>query len=292
MRERCGFLEKNHPQISQRRQAALLAVARSSAAYQPVPEREEDRRVMRILDELHLKDPCLGSRPLVTLLERDHGILINRKRLRRLRRAMGLEAIWCRPRTTIPDRSHRKYPYLLRDLKIDRANQVWCTDITYVPMPVGKAYLCAVMDWHTRKVLGWSVSNTMDTELCLDALQKALTLTGTVPGIFNTDQGSQFTSEQWTGRLTELGITISMDGKGRWMDNVFIERLWRSVKYTEIYLREHATLGALRSGLGNWFRQYNEWRPHAALGNLTPAVCYERSVAGTTEADAEARNAA
>jgi putative transposase len=168
---------------------------------------------------------------LVTLLERDHEIQINRKRVQRLRRAMGLEAIWYRPRTTVPDRSQRKYPYLLRDLKIDRANQVWCTDFTDVPMPVGHAYLCAVMDWHTRKVLGWTVSNTMDTELCLNALQQALTLTGTKPDIFNTDQGSQFTPEEWTPRLTGLGIAISMDGKGRWMGNVFIGRLWRSVKY-------------------------------------------------------------
>lgn len=292
MRERCGFLEKDHPQISQRRQAALLAVARSSAAYEPVPEREADRRVMRLMDELYLKDPSLGSRPLVTLLEREHGILINRKRVQRLRQAMGLEAIWCRPRTTIPDRSHRKYPYLLRDLKIDRANQVWCTDITYVPMPVGHAYLCAVMDWHTRKVLGWTVSNTMDTELCLNALQKALSLTGTRPEIFNTDQGSQFTSEEWTGRLTELGIAISMDGKGRWMDNVFIERLWRSVKYSEIYLKEHATLGALRAGLEEWFQRYNGWRPHAALGNLTPSAYYDRSVAAALAEDPQALSAA
>ena len=191
VRERCGLLEKDHPQISQRRQAGLLAVARSSAPYEPVPEREADRRVMRLMDELYQKDPSLGSRPLVTLLEREHGILINRKRVGGLRQAMGLEAIWCRPRTTVPDRIHRKYPYLLRNLKIDRANQVWCTDITYVPMPVRHAYLCAVMDWHTRKVLGWTVSNTMDTELCLNALQKALSLTGTKPEIFNADQGSQ-----------------------------------------------------------------------------------------------------
>ena len=288
MRERRGLLDRDYPQISQRRQAELLAVARSSAACQPVPERGADRRVMRIMDELYLKAPSLGSRPLVTLLERDHGILINRKRVQRLRRAMGLEAIWCRPRTTVPDRSHRKYPYLLRDLKIDRANQVWCTDFTYVPMPVGHAYLCAVMDWHTRKVPGWTVSNTMDTELCLNALQKALTLTGTRPEIFNTDQGSQFTSEEWTARLTDLGIAISMDGRGRWMDNVFIERLWRSVKYEEIYLKEHATLSALRAGLGDWFQRYNEWRPHAALGNLTPCAYYDQRVAA---APAEAKKA-
>ena len=286
------MLDRDYPQISQRRQAELLAVARSSAAYQPVPERGADRRVMRIMDELYLKAPSLGSRPLVTLLERDHGILINRKRVQRLRRAMGLEAIWCRPRTTVPDRSHRKYPYLLRDLKIDRANQVWCTDFTYVPMPVGHAYLCAVMDWHTRKVLGWTVSNTMDTELCLNALQKALTLTGTRPEIFNTDQGSQFTSEEWTARLTDLGIAISMDGRGRWMDNVFIERLWRSVKYEEIYLKEHATLSALRAGLGDWFQRYNEWRPHAALGNLTPCAYYDQRVAAAPAEATEALSAA
>ena len=275
MRERRELLENENPQISQRRQAALLAVARSSAAYQPVPEREADRQVMRLMDGLYLKAPSLGSRPRVTLLEREHGILINRKRVRRLREAMGLEAIWCRPRTTVPDRSRRKYPYLLRDLKIDRANQVWCTDITYVPMPSGHAYLCAVMDWHTRKVLGWTVSNTMDTELCLNALQKALSLTGTRPEIFNTDQGSQFTSEEWTGRLTELGIAISMDGKGRWMDNVFIERLWRSLKYECIYLHAFETGSELRAGLSNWIGYYNARRPHSTLAGRTPDEAYE-----------------
>ena len=188
MRERRELLEVDHPQISQRRQAELLAVARSSAAYQPMGEFAGDQAIKRIMDELYLKDPCLGSRRLVTILKRDFGILINRKRVQRLRRAMGLETIWCRPRTTVPDLSHRKYPYLLRELKIDRSNQVWCTDFTYVPMPVGHAYLCAVMDWHTRKVLGWAISNTMDTTLCLNALQQALTLTGTKPEIFNWQQ--------------------------------------------------------------------------------------------------------
>ena len=292
MSERRELLDRKNPQISQRRQVELLAVARSSAAYQPVPVSEADRQVIRIMDELYLKAPSLGSRPLVTLLERDYGILINRKRVQRLRRVMGLEAIWCRPRTTIADRSHRKYPYLLRDLKIDRANQVWCTDFTYVPMPVGHAYLCAVMDWHTRKVLGWAVSNTMDTELCLNVLQQAMTLTGTKPGIFNTDQGSQFTSDEWTERLTELGIKISMDGKGRWMDNVFIERLWRSVKYEEIYLKEHATLTALRAGLREWFQRYNEWRPHHSLGNLTPCAYYDKLVAAALEEATKALGAA
>lgn len=237
-------------------------------------ESDQDLKIKRILDELYLIDPCLGSRRLKTVLEREHDLIVNRKRLQRLRQEMGLEAIYCKPRTSIPDDGHRKYPYMLRNLAIDRPDKVWCTDITYVPMPRGHAYLCAVMDWHSRKVLGWAVSNTMGVELCLEALEKALISTGKVPEIFNTDQGSQFTSAEWTGRLLELGISISMDGKGRWMDNVFIERLWRSVKYEEIYLFEHSTLIALCEGLQKWFDRYNTWRPHAALNNQTPAAIY------------------
>jgi putative transposase len=188
---------------------------------------------------------------------------------------MAQETIGCKPRTSIPDDGHRKYPYLLRHLAIDRPNQVWCADITYVPMPRGHASLCAVMDWNSRKVLGWALSNTMGTDLCLEALEKALHSTGKVPEIFNTDQGCQFTSAEWTGRLTDLGVKISMDGKGRWMDNVFIERLWRSVKYERIYLFEHGTLPTLRKSLEVWFDRYNHWRPHEKLGNLTPAVVYQ-----------------
>lgn len=261
-----------------RRQCELLGVARSSVSYQAVPEDPEDIRIKRLLDEIYLDDPCLGSRRLVTILKRDHGMEINRKRLQRLRREIGHEAIWCKPRTSIPDDGHRKYPYLLRNLTITRPNQVWCTDITYVPMPGGHAYLCAVMDWHSRKVLGWAVSNTMETGLCLEALDKALAATGRVPEIFNTDQGCQFTSAEWTGRLSGMGIRISMDGRGRWMDNVFIERLWRSVKYEEIYLFEHATVHALHAGLGRWFGRYNDWRPHQALGNLTPSAVYQSAL--------------
>ena len=204
-----------------------------------------------------------------------------RRSPKRLRREIGQEAIWCKPRTSIPDTGHRKYPYLLRGLTIDRPDQVWCADITYVPMPRGHAYLCAVMDWHSRKVLGWALSNTMGTDLCLEALESALGATGRVPGIFNTDQGCQFTSAEWTGHLSGLGVKISMDGRGRWMDNVFIERLWRSVKYELIYLSEHATLPALRAGLLKWFDRYNDWRPHEALGNLTPTVVYQKPPANT-----------
>ena len=261
-----------------RKQCELLGVARSSVAYQAVPEDPEDVRIKRLLDEIYMIDPCLGSRRLVTVLKRDHGVEVNRKRLQRLRREIGHEAIWCKPRTSIPDNGHRKYPYLLRDLKVVRPDQVWCTDITYVPMPRGHAYLCAVMDWYSRKVLGWAISNTMETGLCLEALEKALTATGRTPEIFNTDQGCQFTSAEWTGRLAGLGVKISMDGRGRWMDNVFIERLWRSVKYERIYLFEHATLPALRESLEEWFNRYNDWRPHEALGNLTPAAFYQRAL--------------
>ncbi len=267
-------MKKNHPKLSMRKQCELLEVARSSVDYQPVAERAEDIKIKRLLDEIYMIDPCLGSRRLVTILERDHGVKVNRKRLQRLRQEIGHEAIYCKPRTSIPDDGHRKYPYLLRDLSIERPDQVWCTDITYVPMPQGHAYLCAVMDWYSRKTLGWAVSNTMETSLCLEALDNAMKSTGCVPEIFNTDQGSQFTSAEWTGRLLGHGIKISMDGRGRWMDNVFIERLWRSVKYEEIYLFEHATLPALKAGLSKWFDRYNNWRPHQTHGNLTPADIY------------------
>jgi putative transposase len=242
--------------------------------YVPLAEREDDAKLMRLLDEIYLRDPCLGTRRLVSVLARDHGLVVNRKRLQRLRRVMGVEAIYCRPRTSIPDKTHRIYPYLLRDLRVTKPDQVWCTDITYVPMPRGHAYLCAVMDWNTRYVLGWAVSNTMDVALCLQALNNAKAHAGCVPEIFNTDQGSQFTSTEWTSVLTNWGVKISMDGRGRWMDNVFIERLWRSIKYEEIYLREHATVHELELGVARWFKHYNTWRPHAALSNSTPAQAY------------------
>jgi putative transposase len=288
VRDRIELVDKQHPDLSMRKQCILLAVARSSAAYQAVAESPEDIRIKRLLDEIYMVDPCLGSRRLVTVLKRDHGIIVNRKRLQRLRREIGHEAIWCKPRTSIPDDGHRKYPYLLRGLAVNRPDQAWCADITYVPMPGGHAYLCAVMDWHSRKVLGWAVSNTMETGLCLEALENALAHTGRVPEIFNTDQGCQFTSAEWIGRLSGLGVRISMDGRGRWMDNVFIERLWRSVKYEEIYLFEHSTVPVLRAGLVKWFGRYNDWRPHEALGNLTPTVVYQTAPASPQDAAGQA----
>lgn len=231
---------------------------------------------MRILDEIYMKDPCMGSRRLGEVLERDHGIKANRKRIQRLRRKMGIETIWCRPRrTSVPDNGHRKYPYLLRERIVEFADEVWCADITYIRMPHGHAYLCAVMDWYSRKVLGWAVSNTMDSALTEKAVTAAVAQCGGLPEIFNTDQGSQFTSPEWTGRLEGLGIKVSMDGKGRWMDNVFIERLWRSLKYEDIYLKGYATVGDLEEGIRQWFERYNTWRPHQNLGNKTPANVYE-----------------
>ena len=273
MSGRAGLVEESHPHLSQRAQCELLGVPRSTLNYQPVSESAEDARLMRLMDEIYLRDPCLGTRRLVTVLERDHGEKVNRKRLQRLRRIMGMETIWCRPRTSVANEAHRKYPYLLRDLVVTGPDQVWCADITYVPMPHGNAYLCAIMDWYSRKVLGWAISNTIDTALCLCALAAAVAQCQRLPDIFNTDQGSQFTSEDW---IKALSIAISMDGRGRWMDNVFIERLWRSVKYEEIYLCEHGTIPALEVGLRRWFEQYNTWRPHQNLGNRTPNQAHEQ----------------
>jgi putative transposase len=268
-----------HPKISQRRQCVLLGVARSSLSYIPVPECELDRKIKRIMDELQLDLPCTGSRRMTLYLARDFGIHVNRKRVVRLRQEMGLEAIYCRPNTSLAEPSHKKFPYLLRSLHIDHADMVWCSDITYVPMPSGNAFLCAVMDWHTRKVLGWAVSNVMDVNLCLLALDRALTLSGTCPTYFNTDQGSQFTCMEWIDKLTSLGVKISMDGKGRWLDNVFIERLWRSVKYEDIYIRCYLTVLALELGMAAWFVTYNDRLPHSSLGMLTPSVFHAQSKA-------------
>jgi len=273
--KRAELVEKIHPKLSVREQCKILGVARSALNYKPVEERGEDTRIMRILDEIYMMDPSVGSRRLPTVLERDHGIKANRKRIQRLRRKMGIETIWCRPRrTSIPDNGHRKYPYLLRDRVVEYADEVWCADITYIPMPHGHTYLCAVMDWHSRKVLGWAVSNTMDAALTEKALAAAVVQCLGLPDIFNTDQGSQFTSPEWTGRIEGLGIKVSMDGKGRWMDNVFIERLWRSYKYEDLYLKEYATLAELESGIRQWMERYNTWRPHQNLGNKTPAQVY------------------
>ena len=238
---------------------------------------------MKVLKTTYLKDPCMGSRRLVTLLKRDYDETVNRKRLQRMRREMGMKTIYCRPRTSIPNKEHKKYPYLLRNLAITRANQVWCTDITYVPMPRGHVYLCCIMDWYSRKILGWAVSNTMDVSLCQKALLEAIKQSAALPDILNTDQGSQFTSSEWIGELTKHGITVSMDGKGRWRDNIYIERFWRSIKYEGIFLHEYSTLPDLQDGLATWIHQYNTWRPHQALDNKTPQEVYQEGVRANLE---------
>lgn len=292
MKGRAGLVDYKHPKLSLRTQCELLSVSRSSLDYVPVPRLAVDLKIMRMMDEIYLRDPCIGVRRVVQLLERDHALCVNRKRVQRLRREMGIETIFCRPRTSIPAREHVKFPYLLRDKNITQANEVWCSDITYVPMERGNAFLCVVMDWHSRKVLGWAVSNTMDVSLCLTAFARALEAAGGVlPEIFNTDQGSQFTSQEWVAALEEKGIAISMDGKGRWMDNVFIERLWRSVKYEDIYLRGYASIDALIAGLTRWFCDYNEWRPHQIFGGSPPAKIYAQNPA-TEPSQTELKTAA
>ena len=275
-----------------RAQCKILGVSRSSLSYIPVEQSAEDTSLKRLLDELYMRDPCLGSRRLVTVLEQHHGLIVNRKRIQRLRRQMGMEAIYCKPRTSIVDKAHRIHPYLLRNLAITKPDEVWCADITHVPMPRGSAYLCAVMDWHTRCVLGWSVSNTMDVSLCLSALEKAKQFAGCVPEIFNTDQGSQFTSAEWTGKLASWGVRISMDGRGRWMDNVFIERLWRSIKYEDIYLREYHNIAVLTEGVSKWLHRYNTWRPHQTLHNCTPNSVYRPKATAPHDPTKEAQRAA
>ena len=231
---------------------------------------------MRLIDEIHLQYPFYGSRRLRNELE-DRGHRVNRKRVQRLMRQMDLTALYPRRRTSQPGKGHKIYPYLLRHLSIERANQVWASDITFCPMAKGFMYLVAIIDWHSRRVLSWRVSNTLDTSFCVEALEEALQRFGT-PEIFNTDQGSQFTSEAFTDVLKDKGVAISMDGKGRWVDNVFVERLWRSVKYEDLYLRAYETPAQLRAGLGKYFEFYNTKRRHSALDRRTPdAVYYDQA---------------
>jgi putative transposase len=245
----------------------LLGLARASYYYQPATESALNLELMRLLDEQYLKTPFYGWRRMAICLER-LGYQLNPKRIRRLMRIMGLQAIYPRRRTTVAAKDHRVYPYLLRELEVVAPNQVWCADITYVPMARGFMYLVAVMDWFSRYVLSWELSNTLDGAFCLEALR--LALCQGQPWIFNTDQGSQFTAQAFTGILAAAGIRISMDGRGRALDNVFVERLWRSVKYEDIYLKEYSSVASLLVGLEAYFRFYNDERPHQSLGYRTP----------------------
>jgi len=253
-------------------QCRLLDISRSSFYYKPKPMKKEDLELMRLIDEQFLKTPTWGSRSMTNHLRR-LGYKINRKRVQRFMRIMGLEPIYPKPRTSRPHPDHKVYPYLLRDLTINRPNHVWAADITYIPMRRGFMYLVAVMDWYSRKILSFRVSNTLDSEFCIEALKQALHRYGK-PEIFNTDQGSQFTSQGFVGVLESHGIQISMDGRGRAQDNIFIERLWWTLKYHYIYLHAFETGSELRQGLRQWVDFYNQERPHQALDNLTPDEVY------------------
>ena len=264
----------DHRHLSIVRQCDLLSISRSGFYYTPTGESEANLALMRLIDAQFLETPFYGSRQMTRHLRR-LGHEVGRKRVRRLMRRMGLVAVYQRPRTSTPHPDHPIYPYLLRDLMIERPNQVWCADITYIPMRRGFLYLVAVMDWFSRKVLAWRVSNTMEADFCIEAVKEAIRRFG-VPDIFNTDQGSQFTSPRFTAVLTQAKIRISMDGRGRWLDNVFIERLWRSLKYECVYLHAFETGSELRAGLTAWIALYNSRRPHSALAGATPDEVYGR----------------
>jgi len=276
--DRKALLDRDHGALSVRRQCVLLSVARSGVYRASRPANDDDIALMRAIDELFTAWPFLGSRRMAEMLGTDKEP-INRKRMQRLMRKMGIAALGPKPRTTKPQPGHKIFPYLLRNMTIERPNHVWAADITYIPIGRGFLYLVAVMDWASRAVLSWRLSNTMDVSFCVSALEEALACFGT-PEIFNTDQGSQFTSAAFTGTLARTGIRISMDGRGRWMDNVFIERLWRSLKHEDIYLKGYADGREARAGIASWIGFYNSRRPHQALCNRTPMAVWAEGKIG------------
>jgi putative transposase len=256
-------------------QSRLLDVCRSSLYYTPKPISENDLDLMRMIDRLHTERPFAGARMLRDMLKRD-GITIGRRHVARLMRLMGIEALYCKQRTTRRNPEHKIYPYLLRNLRIERSNHVWCADISYIPMAHGFLYLFAVLDWATRRVLAWRLSNTLTTDFCIEAVEEAIERYG-CPEIFNTDQGSQFTDRDFVDTLKNNNIQISMDGKGAWRDNVFVERFWRTIKYEEVYLRAYAGASEARRSIANYIAFYNEQRPHSALDGRTPHEVYFNS---------------
>lgn len=265
------MIDRTHA-LSLARQAKAVAISRGSVYYEPCPVSEAKLALMRIMDRLHLDYPFAGARMLRDLLNL-RGLQVGRRRVRTLMQRMGIEALYRKPNTSRKHPAHRIYPYLLRSLKVGRPNQVWAMDITYIPMARGFVYLAAVVDWYSRRVLSWRVSITMDVQFCLDAVQEALDKYGS-PEIFNTDQGSQFTSLAFTDLLKHNGIKLSMDGKGCWRDNVFVERLWRTIKYEEVYLRAYETVSQARASLGRYMNFYNCARPHSRLERMTPDQVY------------------
>jgi putative transposase len=274
--ERRALVERMDPALPVTQQCRLLAVSRASVYRRPAAVSDADRAIMALIDRRYLARPYYGSRRMAAWLA-TQGHRVNRKRVQRLMRLMGLVAIYQRPNTSKPAPESKVYPYLLGGLRIERANQVWCADITYIPMAQGFLYLVVVMDWASRAVLAWRLSNTLGAEFCVEALEEALAQYGR-PEIFNTDQGCQFTSDDFTGVLERGGITISMDGKGRCMDNIFVERLWRSLKYEEVYLHAYASVAEAKAGIGAWLRFYNEERQHQSLGYRTPRQVYQEGL--------------
>lgn len=268
------MVDKAHSQLSLRRQCELLDINRNRLGNKkPASIESSDESEARRIDEIHLEYPEFGARRMSQWLMRE-GVETSRRRVGRIMKLMGIEAVYCRPKTSQPGVGHRIYPYLLRRLKIKEPDQVWCADITYIPMARGFAYLVAIMDWRSRAVLSWKLSNTLDGSFCVGALQEALCRIAKAPEIFNTDQGSQFTSREWVDVLEGAGVRVSMDGRGRWMDNVFIERLWRSVKHEGVYLWAYEDLHRLEKALEKWFEGYNRWKPHQAHNGLTPWQVY------------------
>jgi putative transposase len=257
------------------RQCQLLDLARSSYYYMPEPVNDEELDLMKLIDQCYLELPFYGTRRIRNWLLDKHGLVVNRKRIQRLRRLLAIETLYPKRNLSLANHQHKIYPYLLRGLDVNRPNQAWCTDITYIPMAKGFVYLVAVMDWYSRRVLSWRVSTTMDTRFCVEALEEAIEQYG-CPEIFNTDQGSQFTSEDFTSVLKKNHIKISMDGKGRWVDNVFVERLWRSVKYEEVYLKAYDSVAEARYSLGQYLDFYNTERRHQSLGEQTPDTVYNQ----------------
>jgi len=263
--------------VSVTRQCKLLDLSRSGVYYKPVPLKKIDMDLMRQIDEIHLLYPFYGSRKILNELW-SKGYHVGRDRVRRLMLRMGIEALYIKPRLSLSHPDHLKYPYLLRGIEITEANHVWVADITYIPMAKGFCYLVAIMDWASRRVLSWRLSNTLDSSFCVEALEEAIEKYG-CPRIFNTDQGSQFTAEVFTETLRTRDISISMDGKGRWMDNVFIERLWKSVKYEDIYIKAYGSMTEVRKGLASYFQFYNEKRWHQNFDRKTPSMVYSDSLA-------------